>query len=77
MIFFCVTLITGVMATDDHDVDYHITVEKKTTDKIVRQPVFSYLFKTKDKTVTLCDASTIKVTPEEFIDPVLLLVGAF
>lgn len=65
-------IITGVVATDDCDVDDYSTVGKKTIDKLVGQPVFTYSFKRKEKAITLSDASAVKVTPKTSIDPALL-----
>ena len=65
-------IITGVVASDECDVDDYSTVGKKTIDKLVGQPVFTYSFKRKDRAITPSAASAVKVTPQKIIDPPLL-----
>ena len=65
-------IITGVVASDECDVDDYSTVGNNIIEKLVGQPVFTYSFKRKDKAITLSHASAVKVTPQKIIDPALL-----
>jgi len=65
-------IVTGVEASEEVNVDNYVEVGRKIIEKMEGQLVFSCSWKRKDRARTIGDASGVKVSNEQKIDPALL-----
>ena len=66
------TIITGINADTDVNVQDLFSADKETVTQMEGQAIFSYTYKRKAKVKTLAASRTIKITEDQTIDPTLL-----